>query len=111
MSASQTLKHLLGRLTGCDHAHLAFRALRSRGRRVIYVSHADIYAECVKKFPGFERFTPGFFFVDWLGSSTLPPSSALRALHYQESAGSKKSAESCLIKLALFSASSRRVRF
>jgi hypothetical protein len=54
ISASQTLNYLLGRLAGCDHAHLAFWALRSRGRRwrrVIYVNHADIYARRGKKFP------------------------------------------------------------
>jgi hypothetical protein len=55
MSASQALEHLLGSLAGRNHAHLAFRTLGSRGRRwlrVIHVSHADIYAQRSKKFPG-----------------------------------------------------------
>jgi hypothetical protein len=55
MSASQALKHLLGSLAGRNHAHLAFRTLGSLGqrwRRVIYVSHTDIYAPRREKFPG-----------------------------------------------------------
>jgi hypothetical protein len=64
MSASQALKHLLGRLAGCNHAHLAFRALGTWGRRVIYVSHAGTTHIGVKSFAdlGYVQILLGAFF-------------------------------------------------